>query len=110
MSAIRRLGNKLMVTAVNVLWSTKFTDLCYGFIILNKRAIVNLAPVVESQNFEIETEIVIKALNRGLVVKEVPSVELRRKNGESNLHTFKDGYKIFRTIFREFMKPTKSIS
>jgi len=108
MSAIRRLGNKLMVTAVNLLWSTKFTDLCYGFIILNKRAIQNLAPVVESQNFEIETEIVIKAVNRGLIVKEVPSVELSRRNGESNLHTFRDGYRIFKTIFREFMKPTKS--
>ncbi len=108
MSAIRRLGNKLMVTAVNLLWATKFTDLCYGFIILNKRAIQNLAPVVESQNFEIETEIVIKAINQGLVVKEVPSVELSRRNGESNLHTFRDGYRIFRTIFREFMKPTKS--
>jgi len=109
MSALRRLGNKLMVTAVNALWSTNFTDLCYGFIILNKRAIENLAPIVESQNFEIETEIVIKAINRGLIVKEVPSVELRRRSGESNLHTFKDGYRIFRTIFREFMKPTKGI-
>jgi hypothetical protein len=53
---------------------------------------------LESNNFEIETEIFIKAKKLGLKVVEVPSFEYPRKNGKSNLNTFRDGFKIFKTI------------
>jgi glycosyltransferase involved in cell wall biosynthesis len=103
MSTLRRFGNKLMVSVVNFLWpKANFTDLCYGYAAFSKRAVEQLGPLLESKGFEIETEIFVKALNLGLVVKEVPSVEYERKNGTSNLHSFRDGFKIFKTIFREF--------
>jgi hypothetical protein len=57
-----------------------------------------LRPILESNNFEIETELFIKAKKLGLNVVEIPSVDYKRKNGKSNLKTFRDGYKIFRTI------------
>jgi glycosyltransferase involved in cell wall biosynthesis len=105
MSTLRRFGNKLMVSVVNFLWpSAKFTDLCYGYAMFSKSAVEKLAPVLESDGFEIETEIFIKALNLGLTMKEVPSVEYERKYGDSNLHSFRDGFRIFKTIFREFFK------
>ena len=91
-----------MVTVVNLLWSAKYTDLCYGFAAFNKRAIEKLVPQLKSQNFEIETEIFLKALDLGLVVKEVPSTEFIRKNGESNLNSFRDGFKILMKIVEEF--------
>ena len=103
MTVLRRLGNTMMISAVNLLWSAKFTDLCYGFVAFNKRAIEKLAPVLTSENFEIETEIFIKALRLGLDVKEIPSTEYKRQNGESNLNTFRDGFKIFKTIATEFL-------
>jgi glycosyltransferase involved in cell wall biosynthesis len=103
MSSLRRIGNMLMVTLVNLLWSAKYTDLCYGFAVFNRRAIEKLVPLLESQNFEIETEIFLKALDLGLVVKEVPSTEFKRKNGESNLNSFRDGFKILKTIAEEFV-------
>jgi glycosyltransferase involved in cell wall biosynthesis len=102
MTSLRRIGNRLMVAIVNLLWSAKYTDLCYGFAVFNRRAVKKLIPLLKSQNFEIETEIFLKALNLGLVVKEVPSTEYKRKNGESNLHSFRDGFKILKTIAEEF--------
>src|SRR5208283_4152492 len=55
MTATRRFGNTLMTSAVNILCGSKYTDLCYGFVAFNKNAIQVLAPVLESNNFEIET-------------------------------------------------------
>ena len=98
MSALRRFGNTIMTSVVNFMVCSNYTDLCYGFVALNRKAIHALAPILESNNFEIETELFIKAKKLGLNVVEIPSVEYKRKNGKSNLKTFRDGYKIFRTI------------
>ena len=103
-TAVRRVGNTIMTLIVNFLIGSKYTDLCYGFVAFNKKAIQMLAPVLESLNFEIETEILIKAKKLGLKVLEVPSIEYSRKNGQSNLNTFRDGFKIIKTIFVEAMK------
>ena len=100
MSALRRFGNKLMTLSVNSLAFSRYTDICYGFVALNRKAIDKLSPLLESDNFEIEAEIFIKAKQAGLNVVEVPSVEYMRKNGKSNLHSFRDGTKIFKIIFR----------
>jgi glycosyltransferase involved in cell wall biosynthesis len=100
-SFIRHLGNVFFVKLVNFLWSADFSDLCYGFIALNENAIHKLSPVLTSDNFEIETEIVIKAHKIGLKIKEVPSIELRRQYGNSNLRTVRDGFSIFMTILKQ---------
>lgn len=104
MDTTRRFGNSMLMFVLNLLWSANYTDLCYGYAVFNKRAIEKLAPVLESDGFEIETEIFIKALELGLVVKEVPSVEYERKYGVSNLHAFRDGLRIFKTIFQEYIR------
>jgi hypothetical protein len=96
-----------MISLVNLFWSAKYTDLCYGFVVLSKRAAKKLAPILESEHFEIETELFIKALRVGLVVKEIPSTEFTRKNGTSNLNALRDGLKIFRRIAREIFHPPR---
>jgi glycosyltransferase involved in cell wall biosynthesis len=102
MDEFRRLGNSLLMFVLNFLWSANFTDLCYGYAAFNKRAVEKLGPVLESDGFQIETEIFIKTLDLGLVLKEVPSVEYARVNGNSNLHAFRDGFKILVRIIQEF--------
>jgi hypothetical protein len=52
--------------------------------------------------FEIETMINIRAAADGLKVGEVGSVEHARIHGESNLNTFRDGFRVLRTIFSEY--------
>jgi len=104
MSVFRKVGNAFFTVIVNVLHRTKYTDLCYGYVAFSKRAIRIMGPVLESVNFEIETEIFIKAKKLGLAVKEVPSIEYKRKNGDSNLGSFRDGFKILLQIFSELRK------
>lgn len=104
MSIFRRIGNTFFTIMVNLLWSTGYTDLCYGYAIFNRKAIQKMSPVLKSTHFEIETEIFIKAKKLGLNVQEVPSVEYERRNGVSNLGAFKDGFKILKTIFSELIR------
>lgn len=101
MNLLRRFGNLLFLSLVKLFWSADYTDLCYGFSIFSKETIKKLAPILESQNFEIEAEVFIKAKKLGLKVAEVPSVELRRRHGKSNLKSFTDGFRILRTIIQE---------
>lgn len=98
----RRLGNKIFVTMVNSMYGSNYTDLCYGYRAFKKEALKKIQCC--SNGFEIETEQSILMKKAGLKVKEVPSFESRRKNGNSNLRTFRDGYRILNIIFREYLK------
>ena len=103
MSLIRRIGNRFFLMLVNTFWSANYTDLCYGFGAFRNDAVNRLYPYLKAKNFEIETEIFIKAKKLRLNVVEVPSVESRRRYGKSNLRAILDGFCILRTILREFL-------
>jgi glycosyltransferase involved in cell wall biosynthesis len=101
MTLFRKIGNKFFLFLVNLLWNANYTDLCYGYAAFKKDSLDKIYPLLKSKNFEIETEIFIKAKKLGLRVKEVPSGELRRRFGKSNLDGFGDGFKILKTIVHE---------
>jgi glycosyltransferase involved in cell wall biosynthesis len=103
MNLIRRIGNRFFLLLVNWFWSANYTDLCYGFAAFRKDAIEKLRSYLKSTNFEIETEVFIKAKKLGLKVVEVPSIELRRRHGKSNLCIFRDGFRILKTIVEELV-------
>ena len=103
-SFVRRTGNRILLSIVNLIWSTNYTDLCYGFMGFNRNGLKEISPYLSSQNFEIETEICIKAKKKGLKVLEIPSVEYARRYGKSNLKTFWDGFLIFKEILRELFE------
>lgn len=99
----RRFGNKLFVTMVNRMYNANYTDLCYGYRAFKKEALEKI--YCRSKGFEIETEQSIRMRKAGLRIKEISSFEARRKNGNSNLNSFRDGWKILQIIFREYIKP-----
>jgi glycosyltransferase involved in cell wall biosynthesis len=101
MNLIRRIGNLFFISLVNWLCFANYTDLCYGFAAFRKDAIKKLIPHLKSINFEIEAEIFVKAKKLGMNVTEVPSIELRRRHGKSNLNALRDGIRIFKTIIEE---------
>jgi len=103
MTFARRVGNLLFVALTNLLMRTNYTDLCYGYAAFRREAVERLYPCLTSTNFEIEAEIFTKSKKLRLNVVEVPSIEMRRKSGKSNLKAVKDGFLILRTIFREFI-------
>src|SRR3954452_5220629 len=111
---LRKLGNDGLNMVVNVLFGTRFTDLCYGYNAFWRRVVPVLdlpatslpRPVDGSKlwgdGFEIETMINIRAAVDGMTVGEVGSVEHARIHGETNLNTFRDGLRVLRTIFSEY--------
>jgi hypothetical protein len=93
---IRSMGNKALTRAVNLLWGVDMTDLCYGFFALRRDSYPMAG--VRSTGFEIECELVVNALSQGLLVAEVPSIELCRQHGVSNLSAWRDGKRVLLTL------------
>lgn len=98
MELIRKLGNGVLRGLVNGLFRTDFTDLCYGFFAFRRNRLDDLA--LRSDGFEIETELVVRAIKAGLRIGEVPSFESPRAYGESNLNTWRDGTRVLHTLVR----------
>ena len=94
----RLLGNFCLRGLVNLLYSADFTELCYGFMALRRTSVP--AMDLASDGFEIETEIVVNSLRRGMRIAEIPSHEAERLNGVSHLHPVRDGLRVLSTIVR----------
>ncbi len=99
LTPLRRIGNRALNGAVNVLFGTSYSDLCYGYNAFWRHCLP--AMDVDCTGFEVETLINIRVARAGLQVREVPSFERDRIHGQSNLRTFRDGWRVLRTILRE---------
>jgi glycosyltransferase involved in cell wall biosynthesis len=95
----RELGNRALGALFNTLFDACHTDLCYGYMAFWRRMLPVLVP--DCDGFEVETLMNIRAARGGLHVTEVPSIEARRLHGDSNLHTFRDGWRVLRTMATE---------
>jgi hypothetical protein len=96
---IRRAGNQAFVRMVNLMYGSKFTDLCYGYCAFWRRKLEALA--LTADGFEIETQLTLNAVKAGLAIEEVASFELPRRHGASNLNAVRDGLRVLRTIMDE---------
>ena len=112
-TTIRRFGNAGLHLVANLAFGTRFSDLCYGYNafwrdlvpILDLPSVDAPAPadgsMIWGDGFEIETVLNCRMAAAGVKIAEVPSTELRRIHGESNLRTFADGSRVLRTILAE---------
>ena len=111
-TAIRRVGNFWLNKIVNVLYGTRYTDLCYGYNAFRRECLdVMQLPAIDlkgedgamlwGDGFEVETLINVRIAKAGLEVTEVPSFETERQFGASNLNAFSDGIRVMRTIHSE---------
>jgi Glycosyl transferase family 2 len=107
-SRLRAYGNWGLVSLVRLLFGGQYTDLCYGYNAFWASVLPILA--LDGTGFEIETMMNVRALRQGLRISEVPSFERSRIHGESNLRTFRDGWRILCTIVRERLSRRQSIS
>jgi glycosyltransferase involved in cell wall biosynthesis len=96
---LRALGNRMLTGLVNLLFGSRYSDLCYGFNAFWADVLDDLA--VDAEGFEIETQLNLRAVKCGLAVVEIPSFEDRRVHGVSNLNALRDGLRVLRTILRE---------
>ena len=98
-SRLRRSGNGALLAFANILYRSRFTELCYGFMAFRRDCLPQLG--LRSTGFEIETEIVVRAVKARLEIAEVPSFESARRFGASNLRTFRDGWRVAKTLVGE---------
>ena len=110
---LRKLGNRLLGTVVNLCHGTHYSDLCYGFNVFWQKYVPVLGLDITSppsprgdgllwgDGFEIETLIHMRVAAEGLRVAEVPSFEYPRIHGVSNLDAFSDGLRVLTTILVE---------
>jgi glycosyltransferase involved in cell wall biosynthesis len=96
---LRSLGNYALCKLVNVLFRIRFSDLCYGYNAFWKYCLSYLE--LDCSGFEVETQISLRMRKAQLKIVEVPSVEHPRIYGQSNLRTFRDGWRVLKTIVKE---------
>ncbi len=100
MTLIRRLGNWGLLALVRLAFGGRYSDLCYGYNAFWRHHLPKLH--LDADGFEIETVMNIRALTSGLKITEVASFEADRRFGESNLRSIPDGWRILKTIAREW--------
>jgi hypothetical protein len=111
-TAIRRWGNACLHAVANLVFRTRFSDLCYGYNALWRDLVPTLGlpdndhealpnKMLWGDGFEVEAVVACRMAAARVNIIEVPSVELRRIFGQSNLRTFRDGTRVLRTILAE---------
>ena len=94
-------GNRLVRGLINKLFKNKIRDIMTGYRAFSYD-FVKTFPVL-SKGFEIETEMTIHALDKNLLLKEIPVEYRDRPDGSvSKLNTYSDGFKVLKTIGRLF--------
>jgi hypothetical protein len=99
LTRLRQLGNAVLSGTANLLHGTHFTDLCYGYNAFWARCLPFIS--LDVPGFEVETLINLRIAGAGMKITEVPSYEADRISGQSNLKTFRDGFRVLGTILGE---------
>jgi hypothetical protein len=91
----RVIGNPMLTAILNYLFGVKYTDVYCGYRGFTREAYERIRPV--SPGMEFNLELAINAYKAGLKIKEIP-IELGSREGESKLHTVRDGWRSLRMM------------
>jgi dolichol-phosphate mannosyltransferase len=105
-SRLNYIGNGVFNFLINSLFHGDVTDSQSGFRALSRKAVQTLD--LSSEGFEVEIEMTVKALKKGLRVREVPISYMRRRGSSSKLDPFRDGLRIMKTIIKLRLERSKS--
>jgi glycosyltransferase involved in cell wall biosynthesis len=96
-----RLGNRLFTAILAGLFGRSFTDIFSGYRVFSRRFVKSFPAL--SRGFETETEISVHALELAMPVAEMVTAYGARPEGSvSKLSTYRDGWRIMRTILHLF--------
>ena len=94
---LHRFGNRTILRIINLAFRTRFKDVLSGYRALN-RNVLRSVPLIAG-GFETETELTLQALEKGMLILEVPVRYRARPAGSfSKLLPFSDGYRILITM------------
>lgn len=98
---LNRLGNMFYQYVINFIFGTRLSDILSGYRCFNRKFVKGLPLFVTG--FEVETELTIKALQRGYRISEVPvALRPRPEGSHSKIRIVHDGVKILWTILALF--------
>ncbi len=96
-----RLGNRLFTGLLANLFGRSFSDIFSGYRVFSRRFVKSFPAL--SSAFETETEISVHALELAMPVAEIVTAYGARPEGsESKLSTYRDGWRIMKTILHLF--------
>jgi len=93
---LNQIGNHFFNLVILSLTGKRITDSQTGFRAIKREVLEKLN--LQSDGYEIETEITVKSLRDGFAFRELPITVERRRFGASKLKLISDGKRIFRTI------------
>ncbi len=97
-----QFGNKLLTQSVMRIFGGGFSDMLSGYRAFTARYVKSFPAI--SKGFEIETELTVHALELRMPYGElVTPYGARAEGSESKLSTFRDGWRILRTIGRLYV-------
>jgi glycosyltransferase involved in cell wall biosynthesis len=96
-----RLGNRLLTGMLAHLFGRTFSDILSGYRVFSRRFVKSFPAL--ARGFETETEISVHALELAMPVAEVITAYGARPEGShSKLSTYRDGWRILKTIIHLF--------
>ena len=96
------VGVRLFNFLIKVLTRVEVSDSQSGYRVMQASILRNMR--LESKGYEIESEMLVKAVQRGFRVREVPISFEQRTYGVSRLDPVADGFKILFSIMLAYMK------
>jgi glycosyltransferase involved in cell wall biosynthesis len=97
-TAIDRLGNRALSSIFDRIYGVSLTDTQAGFRALRRRLVRRLD--LRARHYDIETELLVRALQAGARVVEVPVSRHARRHGASGLRRIPDGLRILGCMLR----------
>jgi hypothetical protein len=92
-----RFGNLLLTGLVRMIFGSRVSDMLSGYRIFSRRFVKSFPAL--SAGFEIETELTVHALELRMPIAElVTPYKSRPEDSQSKLNTYRDGWRILRTI------------
>jgi len=95
-SKLHRIGNWCVNRFFSFGYGTKLNDILSGYRALTQECVKKMN--LKREGFEVETEMAIESVKKGIRIKEV-SIRYEERKGESKLNFLSDGSKIAYTLY-----------
>ena len=91
-------GNQAVCGIINWMFRAQVSDIFSGYRVFTRAAAKQIP--ITARGFDVETELTLQALYRGMVIQELPAPYRARGEGSfSKLNTFSDGFRVLLKLF-----------
>ena len=95
-------GNRLFNALIHVLTQNPISDSQSGYRVMTCEVLRSMT--LRSDEYEIESEMLVKTVRNGFRIKEVPITFEQRTYGSSQIDPIADGFKIFISIISAYLR------